>query len=1393
MKRIHFAALALLLLFASTSVLAQAGYANLIASKIGGEPHPLASGKLCYLAVDNNNRPLLAAAAYDGQTLAAPVCATVTAGVLAAGFEVPDTSVTTPVNMCLRVTVTDSNQNGKVVYAAPCVQPAQTSAQSSWCATGLYGLVCNFDSYKPSLPAQALVQIGPIGLTGAQGASTITGMSGDGAGNATLTHKFTAETVAAGATVSPFAQSVICTNGNNSADYLAVQGAADYIRDNASGGNGTLRIPENAVCNILPPSSTATEALLIASGISLENHGTLNFQMPAPLTASATACSTANTGSGQAAISTATITATNSFVPGWTGTIPVTGTSGAFSGGCTVLNGKRFTVLSSGLSSAQFKYIVPQDIATPISTLPDTATVSASMSAVRFLPASPVNNVKWENGTFNMVTAPNTKAASGGDMFNFDCSAGGNFDLFRMDNFWVGPSTLGFNSLFMDNNTSISGCMFQSHFKDLIVVSGAYFQNVGDDNTWDGAGEYVNGGGDGFNARATPYGSLNNTLAGATFEGTGSAIHLRGGPNWLINHVESANDVAGVNATANIWLDSAGYIGYSALNGTIIENSAIGIDTPTVSNGAPVVQIDNLVTNTTLRNNIYNPQVLSGVPQCGVLHNGAILNIESSQLTTPFNSYPLFCGSGSYGPNPPLTAAGGGKPLENDGIWSENPTNWATAVSGAGSSVTVAGTPTAVTLPNGQPGSAYAVTLTLGSQSSSSYLAWLIYNSTATLPDPHGAVYKVMVMPTACPTPTSYTIRDTSEQTNFNCNGPYNGWTQLKSIYGSTTGTSAQMTIRLTGDQGLSTTASFYVTWGQISQHDGEYVKTTSQPVPLSYGTNPTNFAGPYPVIGPNGWQDTSTAARPSCSVLNRGLEYTEKGTGPNGSDLVLECTATSAGGATYGWQTLYQVPQPTENYLLQSNTWNVSPWVFGNGGVGSIPVVTAAAGVTDPFGNIGTVQEVAMNLNGGVTSSDTSAVYQIVSASKPNPHASTVTVWLRMNTGTATVYFRNLYGASHIVNLTTAWTAFTWVDSAVANTNDWWYLALIGNITSQSADIYTSGAGLTYNGGSVVVGGAPTITTTAAIDNTANAPVVAAPGTSGKILIGQGGGAYAPKTMSGSCTITAAGVITCPTLAAVTPVPGWLQYLGTGTEGANITASGTMSGAHYYTNFTVPFGNTVTVNSSTGLVIHATGTCTIAGTIAANGTVSGGSQFDAASGGGGGGGTAAGTAGSAGFLFYASVAGVTGAGTAGALSGGAGGNGTAATAAFQQMILNGGTTGGLGLGGSNGGAGGSAGPAGGFGGQGVTLICGSITGTDGTHTGSINANGANGGASTGNSIGSSGGGAGGVVILSSQAAVGTWPTITTLAGSGGSCGAFTTCGAGGNGGAGWSAEFQGW
>jgi hypothetical protein len=241
------------------------------------------------------------------------------------------------------------------------------------------------------------------------------------------------------------------------------------------------------------------------------------------------------------------------------------------------------------------------------------------------------------------------------------------------------------------------------------------------------------------------------------------------------------------------------------------------------------------------------------------------------------------------------------------------------------------------------------------------------------------------------------------------------------------------------------------------------------------------------------------------------------------------------------------------------------------------------------------------------------------------------------------------------------------------------------------------------------------------------------------------------------------------PTLNAY--VPAWAQYLGNASGGAE-NCSGNLSGDRYYSTFTVTSGNTCTVNSNVGLVVHATGKCQIAGTINARGVDNTSSNgYCAGSGGGSGGGTAGGTQGQS---IFAAVGGVglqiAGGGGAGAASGGNGSNGNATSnVAYTSVCIDtGGGTEGAYFGGGAGKAGGSSGGAAGIGGAAVVLICQSITGTDGVNTGTINAYGGDGQPAAANTQGAGSGGGGGTIILSSQATIPTLPNLSVAPGAGG-------------------------
>jgi hypothetical protein len=240
---------------------------------------------------------------------------------------------------------------------------------------------------------------------------------------------------------------------------------------------------------------------------------------------------------------------------------------------------------------------------------------------------------------------------------------------------------------------------------------------------------------------------------------------------------------------------------------------------------------------------------------------------------------------------------------------------------------------------------------------------------------------------------------------------------------------------------------------------------------------------------------------------------------------------------------------------------------------------------------------------------------------------------------------------------------------------------------------------------------------------------------------------------LGGSCSISGAGVPN---------VPGWLLYLGDGSDGALTCTTSIASGfENNFSSFTINAGQTCKV-AARGHVIRVAGACTINGTLDASAVGVGTTSVAAAggTGGGGGGGTSAGTAGT--NTPYGGLTPTSG-GTAGAVTGGNGGNGNTNPSHAVLSYAASGILGDYAWGGGGGGAGANSGGAAGNGGEFVVLVCGSLTGT-----GTIRADGGYGSPSTANSTGSGGGGGGGVIITRSPADTSTL-TLITNGGPGGS------------------------
>ena len=162
----------------------------------------LATGQLCAQPVDISNHPLAVSAGGGGMILSTPACTPVVAGAIS-GFQLPDTSLTTPINACFRITVKDANGIPQIPAAGyNCVQPSSVDGVGTtahvWCTTS-GTTTCNLDLYPPSSPAQAIVAAGApgpanslvIGIVtqaapGGSVAATITGSAPSQALNLTL-------------------------------------------------------------------------------------------------------------------------------------------------------------------------------------------------------------------------------------------------------------------------------------------------------------------------------------------------------------------------------------------------------------------------------------------------------------------------------------------------------------------------------------------------------------------------------------------------------------------------------------------------------------------------------------------------------------------------------------------------------------------------------------------------------------------------------------------------------------------------------------------------------------------------------------------------------------------------------------------------------------------------------------------------------------------------------------------------------------------------------------------------------------------------------------------------------------------------------------------------------
>jgi hypothetical protein len=132
-----------------------------------------------------------------GQVTSLPVSVYVNQG--AFSFTIADTSLTSPANICFRLTLTTTVSGSALGAGYSCVQPHSVAVgDTDWCQAG----ICNLDDYTPNLPSLPIAYVSPDLMTAwnVQAASFI------GAGNtitqATLTDSATVTFSTAGSMMS---------------------------------------------------------------------------------------------------------------------------------------------------------------------------------------------------------------------------------------------------------------------------------------------------------------------------------------------------------------------------------------------------------------------------------------------------------------------------------------------------------------------------------------------------------------------------------------------------------------------------------------------------------------------------------------------------------------------------------------------------------------------------------------------------------------------------------------------------------------------------------------------------------------------------------------------------------------------------------------------------------------------------------------------------------------------------------------------------------------------------------------------------------------------------------------------------------------------------------------
>jgi hypothetical protein len=130
------------------------------------------------------------------------------------------------------------------------------------------------------------------------------------------------------------------------------------------------------------------------------------------------------------------------------------------------------------------------------------------------------------------------------------------------------------------------------------------------------------------------------------------------------------------------------------------------------------------------------------------------------------------------------------------------------------------------------------------------------------------------------------------------------------------------------------------------------------------------------------------------------------------------------------------------QNLLLQSNTFNVSPWGVVTGGTFTSPTITSAYAVAPD----GTTTASRLQATCGILIADISGARQSLGVTLPN---HTWSIWVISNTGLSQTLMLNVNNGASVITATTSWQRLSWTGTSVT-----FDIGIRGTFTGSTLDV---------------------------------------------------------------------------------------------------------------------------------------------------------------------------------------------------------------------------------------------------------------------------------------------------------------------------------------------------